>query len=98
MLRKCRPNQVLGPTIELADIARDGVQYNWSLYILNQFNEDYIAAQVEPTIPLRMALDFDQIHWLEGAKTRIILEYKFELPRGSLCESMGDIRCQETRC
>ena len=28
VLRKCRPNQVLGPMIELADTARDGVQYN----------------------------------------------------------------------
>ena len=24
---------------------RDGVQYNWFLYLLNQFNEDYRAAQ-----------------------------------------------------
>ena len=31
--------------IELADTARDGVQYNWVLYLLNQFTEDYIAAQ-----------------------------------------------------
>ena len=31
--------------IELADTARDGVQYNWALYLLNQFTEDCIAAQ-----------------------------------------------------
>ena len=28
VLQKCRPNQVLGLTIELADTSRDGVQYN----------------------------------------------------------------------
>ena len=33
------------PTIELVDATRDGVQYNWSLYLLNQFNEDYRVAQ-----------------------------------------------------
>ena len=31
--------------IELADIARDGLQYNWALYLLNQFIEDCIATQ-----------------------------------------------------
>ena len=31
--------------IKLADTARDEVQYNWALYLLNQFNNDYIAAQ-----------------------------------------------------
>ena len=31
--------------IELADTARDEVQYNWALYLLNQFNDDCIAAQ-----------------------------------------------------
>ena len=44
VLWKCRPNQVLGPTIELADTARDRVQYNWALYLLNQFNDDCIAS------------------------------------------------------
>ena len=44
-MRKCRPNPVSGPTIELVDTARDGVQYNWALYLLNQFTEDYIAMQ-----------------------------------------------------
>lgn len=28
VLQKCRPNQVSGPAIELADTARDGIQYN----------------------------------------------------------------------
>lgn len=45
ILRKIRPNQVSRLTIKLADTARDGVQYNWELYLLNQFTEDYIAAQ-----------------------------------------------------
>ena len=44
LLRKRRPNQVPRLAIELAYTARDGVQYNWSSYLLNQFNEDYIAA------------------------------------------------------
>lgn len=34
-----------GPAIELADTTRDGAQYNWSLYLLNQFNEDCKATQ-----------------------------------------------------
>ena len=45
VLQKCRPNQVLGPKIELVNTARDGVQYNWSFYLLNQFNEDCRVAQ-----------------------------------------------------
>ena len=45
VLRKIRPNQVSGPTIELTDTTRDGVQYNWALYLLNQFTEDCIAMQ-----------------------------------------------------
>ena len=44
VLWKCRSNQVPGLAIELAHTARDGVQYNWSLYLLNQFNEDYRVA------------------------------------------------------
>ena len=43
VLRKCRPNQVSELTIELADTARDWVQYNWALYLLNQLIEDCIA-------------------------------------------------------
>ena len=43
VLWKIRLNQVSGPTIELADTARDGVQYNWALYLLNQFTEDCVA-------------------------------------------------------
>ena len=45
MLRKCRPNQVPGLSIEVAVATRDGKQYNWSLYLLNQFNEDCKVAQ-----------------------------------------------------
>ena len=45
VLRKCRPNQVPRPAIELADATRDGVQYNWSLYLLNQYNKDCRVAQ-----------------------------------------------------
>ena len=45
LLRKCRPNQVSGPTIKLADTTRDGVQYNSALYLLNQYTKDYIATQ-----------------------------------------------------
>ena len=45
VLRKCRPNQVSGSAIELADTAKDEVQYNWALYLLNQFIEDCIAMQ-----------------------------------------------------
>ena len=45
VLRKCRSNQVLRPVIELAATTRDGTQYNWSLYLLNQFNEDCRAVQ-----------------------------------------------------
>jgi hypothetical protein len=45
VLWKCRPNQVSGLAIKLADTARDKVQYNWTLYLLNQFNDDCIAAQ-----------------------------------------------------
>ena len=45
VLQKCRPNQVSGLTIELADTTRDGVQYNWALYLLNQFNDDCIAVE-----------------------------------------------------
>ena len=45
VLRKCKPNQVSGPAIELADTAKDGVQYNWALYLFHQFTDDCIAAQ-----------------------------------------------------
>ena len=44
-MRKCKPNQVSGPAIELEDTTRDGAQYNWALYLMNQFNDDCIAMQ-----------------------------------------------------
>ena len=45
VLQKCRPNQVSGPTIKLANTTKDEVQYNWALSLLNQFTNNYIAAQ-----------------------------------------------------
>ena len=45
VLWKSRPNQVSGPTIELVDATKEGAQYNQSLYLLNQFNEDCRVTQ-----------------------------------------------------
>ena len=43
MLWKWRPKKVLGPAIKLVDTARDGIQYNWDLHLLNEFNDNCIA-------------------------------------------------------
>ena len=45
MLRKCRPNEVPIGAIELATQDKEGKQYNWCLYLLNQFMEDCTVAQ-----------------------------------------------------
>ena len=45
MLRKCRPNEVPAGAIDLATQAKEGQQYNWCMYLLNQFMEDCTAAQ-----------------------------------------------------
>ena len=45
VLRKCRPNEVLAGAINLTLHAKDGKQYNWCLYLLNQFMDDCRATQ-----------------------------------------------------
>ena len=42
---KCRPIEVPVAAVELAACAKEGKQYNWCLYLLNQFMEDCISAQ-----------------------------------------------------
>lgn len=45
VLRKCRPTEVLAAVVELATCAKEGKQYNWCLYLLNQFMADCIGTQ-----------------------------------------------------
>ena len=40
LLRTCRPTDVLATVVDLAHCVKEGVEYNWSLYLLNQFIED----------------------------------------------------------
>ena len=44
VLRKCQPNEVPTGGIDLATQPKEGKQYNWCLYLLNQFMEDCRAA------------------------------------------------------
>lgn len=44
VLRKCRPSEVPMGTIDLATHEKEGKQYNWFSYWLNQFMDDYKAA------------------------------------------------------
>lgn len=45
VLRKCCPNEVPIGAIDLAVQAKEGTQYNWCMYLLNQFMEDCRAMQ-----------------------------------------------------
>ena len=45
VLHTCRPTKVLATVVDLAHCVKEGVEYNWSLYLLNQFIEDCRAAQ-----------------------------------------------------
>lgn len=45
LLRTCRPTEVPATVVDLAHCVKEGVEYNWSLYLLNQFIEDCRAAQ-----------------------------------------------------
>ena len=45
VLRKCIPNEVPEGAIDLATQVKEGEQYNWCLYLLNQFMDDYKATQ-----------------------------------------------------
>lgn len=45
ILRKCIPNEVTVGAIDLEVHAKEGKQYNWCLYLLNQFMDDYKATQ-----------------------------------------------------
>ena len=41
VLRKCRPSEVPAREIDLVVQEKEGMQYNWCLYLLNHFMEDY---------------------------------------------------------
>ena len=45
LLHTCRPTEVPATMVDLAHCVKEGVEYNWSLYLLNQFIEDCKAAQ-----------------------------------------------------
>ena len=45
LLRTCHPTEVPAIVVDLAHCVKEGVEYNWSLYLLNQFIEDCKAAQ-----------------------------------------------------
>lgn len=45
VLRKCKPTEVPIVAVDLAAQEKDEKSYNWCLYLLNQFMEDYVGAQ-----------------------------------------------------
>ena len=45
LLRTCHPIEAPATVVDLAHYVKEGVEYNWSLYLLNQFIEDYKAMQ-----------------------------------------------------
>ena len=45
LLRTCYPTEVPTTVVDLAHYVKEGVEYNWSLYLLNQFIEDYKVEQ-----------------------------------------------------
>jgi hypothetical protein len=47
ILTKVRPKEVTGQVIHLAVQVAEGVQFNWSLFLLNVFLDDCLAAQDE---------------------------------------------------
>ena len=45
LLHTCRPTEVPATVVDLDHYVKEGVEYNWSLYLLNQFIEDCKAVQ-----------------------------------------------------
>ena len=45
LLRTCHPTEDPDTVVDLAHCVKEGVEYNWSLYLLNQFIEDDKATQ-----------------------------------------------------
>ena len=45
LLHTCLPTNVPATVVDLAHCVKEGVEYNWSLYLLNQFIEDCKATQ-----------------------------------------------------
>jgi len=45
LLTKVRPKEVTGSVISLAVQVTEGEQFNWSLFLLNMLQEDFLAAQ-----------------------------------------------------
>ena len=51
MLTKVHPKEVTGSVINLAIQVAEGEQFNWSLFLLNMFQQDCLQAQDEATHP-----------------------------------------------
>ena len=55
LLTKVHPKEVIGQVIHLAVQVTEGEEFNWSLFLLNVFNVDCLAAQDEPNHPFHFS-------------------------------------------
>ena len=55
LLTKVRPKEVTGSVIHLAIQVTEGEQFNWSLFLLNMFQEDCLAAQDQSSHPFHFS-------------------------------------------